>query len=389
MQKFLIYLIVAIACGSTFATYIYTPSFPALAQAFQTSNTQIQFTMTSFLLAFSVFQMLYGPLSDRYGRKNMIIAGTLICIVGTLICALTASFSIFMVGRFLQGAGAAASLGLVRTIARDLFNGDELSQVFSIMGILFAISFAIAPTLGGYLQDAWGWRSTFIFVFAYMGLMLLCALFYLPETLKNPNPKATQIKTIAENLKILFSSRVFMGYALCYGVTWSALVAYSAMSPFLFQNILHLSPTVFGYLGIAVTAGLIASSLINTRLVIKKGRQYMMNVGLGIMSLASILMFVIGMLGFLNVAAVITPIFFFIMGIGIVSANAGASALSPFGHIAGIAGALYGTIQMFIPFMVSAIVAHLHNNTQQPLAATLIILSIIAAGFYFFMASKE
>lgn len=381
-------LIVAIASGSTFASDVYLPSLPALTQVFGTTKDTIQLTLTAYLLGFSLFQLIYGPLSDRYGRRLFILLGLGICLIGSLICALSSTIAFFFFGRFLQGVGAAAGMSLARVMARDVFEKEELSKVFSLMGMIFSISFAIAPALGGYLQTLWNWQASFIFVALYAAIMMIMAWYTLPETNPQLNPSATNLKIISKNLKTLVSSRTFMGNAISYGLTWSGLIAYASLSPFIFQNVLHLSPIAYGHLAIAITIGLIAASFLNAAWVKKLGIKTMMTLGLAIMLISSIIMFWIGTLGILNVAVVIIPMSIFVIGIGVVSANAGAGALSPFGHIAGIAGSLYGCLQIFVTFIISSIAAHLHTNNQQTLAGTLIILSIGAGLFYYLLAVK-
>ncbi len=388
-NRFFIYLIVAIAAGSTFASDIYLPSFPALAKAFNTNQTNIQLSLTIYLLGFSLFQLLWGPLSDRFGRRKNIILGISICVIGSIFCAVSNKLLLFFIGRFLQGVGAAACMSLVRTMARDAFEKEQLSKVFSLMGMIFAVSFAIAPAVGGYLQTGWGWQASFIFVMIYMLIMLIIAIVMLPETNKSLNPSATKLSIFSKNVATLFSSRVFMGYSVCYGLTWSGLIAYASLSPFLFQNVLHLSVIAYGHLAIAITIGLIVASFINSSLVIKLGSKKMMTLGLSYMVLASLVMFAIGLFGIVNVLAIMIPMIFFVIGIGIVSANAGAGALSLFGNIAGVAGAIYGFLQIFITFIISTGVAHLPTNSQQTLAGTLIILALGAAGFYYLIAIKQ
>lgn len=384
-----ILLIVAIASGSTFASNVYLPSFPALAQAFSTSNSAIALTLTSYLLGFSLLQLLWGPASDRYGRQKLVITGLIICLVGSLFCAFTNSLTIFFIGRFLQGAGAASGMSLARSMARDVFEKEQLSKVFSWMGMLFAVSFAVAPIIGGYLQTAWGWRASFIFVAIYMLLMLILAIFYLHETNQNLNPKATNLKVMAQNYLTLLSSKVFMGYSLSYGLTWSGIIAFSVLSPFLFLNVMHMSAVAYGHLSIAITIGLIAASFINSSLVVKLGNRSMMNLGLGIMLISGVIMYAIGMFGYLNVLVVMAPVLIYIIGIGIVSANASADALTPFGHIAGVAGALYGCLQIFMSFIASSVMAHLPVRNQQSLAASLIVLAIGAILFYYFVPKPK
>jgi Bcr/CflA subfamily drug resistance transporter len=386
--NFFIFLIVAIASGSTFASDIYLPSFPTLAQAFAANKTQIQYTLTVYLLGFAIFQLVWGPLSDRFGRRSLVISGLFICFLGTIFCTLTDFLFIFFIGRFLQGVGASAGMSLVRAMARDKFAKDQLSKVFSLMGMIFAISFALAPAIGGYLQTLWGWRASFWFVNLYLIFMLFAAVFYLPETNQNLNPQATKLPVLTQNFMTLLKSPIFMGFAICYGLTWSGLIAYSSLSPFIFQNVLRLTPMEYGHLAIAITAGLIIAGYMNSNVVVKVGGKYMMIFAFALMCLSSLIMLAIGLSGIISVLSIMIPMLVFVIGIGIVSANTGAGALTPFGHIASVASALYGCIQILVTFIVSWLVAHLHAKNQNPLAATLVVLAFLAVLFYAF-AQKE
>ena len=207
-------LIIFMAMVGPFCSDMYVPALPAIARSLQAAEDMVQLSISSTILGLSIAQLLFGTLSDRYGRRSMIILGFAISIIGTTICIFATDIWILIAGRFVQGMGLGSVLGLSRTLIRDLFTGKRLAQVGSYFGMAFALSPAIAPVFGAYLQAWFGWRAIFVFLLFYTLIALSLVLLFLPETNRFIDPTATRLKTIVKNYKRLLTHGSFIGYTI-------------------------------------------------------------------------------------------------------------------------------------------------------------------------------
>jgi DHA1 family bicyclomycin/chloramphenicol resistance-like MFS transporter/DHA1 family 2-module integral membrane pump EmrD-like MFS transporter len=368
--------LIAMAAGCEFAADIYLPSFPTLAHVFQTTPSMISLTITAYLLGQALFQLVYGPIADRYGRKHAVLLGVAVCLVGSVICWFSNSISLFIIGRILQGAGAAAGISMALAITRDSFSEESMAKILSIIILVYSLTFAAAPILGGYFEHYLSWKANFYFTFIYFVALLACTIFF-KETLAQRNLEATRIKTMLANYKRLLTSKTFMGYMFCATLPYVGMIAYAALSPFLFQNVLHMSPIAYGWLSLYNTAALCASTIFNMTLLGKFGLKRMTVIGTILLTISGLIMWLIGIAGVFNVLVVMLPMFVFVFGAGVLAACGSAGSLAPFGDIAGSAGALWSALQFFTVFLFSIIAAHLHSNTQTILGFFLVVLSLL------------
>ena len=384
-------VVLVIMCFIGFlASDMYVPSLPVIAKYFATSELMVKLSIASCILGLALSQLLCGTLSDRFGRRRMVLIGLMLSIVGSLVCMFAPSVKVLIIGRFLQGAGFGAGMGIVRTIICDVFRGARLAQVGSYLGLSFALSPAVAPIMGGYLQHWFGWRSIFLFLTLYALFALLVVWLFLPETNKHLDPKATRLHIIKQNYISLLSNSAFLGYSLCTSAALGGLIVYYTISPFLIQNVLGYSPVQYGWLAIFIAFSILAGRVLNVYFVGRLPLQKLLAVGIGLMTLSGITMLVIGLMGVLNIAVVIVPMMLFIIGSGFVLANSMVGALQPFAHIAGAAGAMYGSLQMLGIFLVSTLAASVHTHNQTTLALILTILGGLAwLGYSFTISTAD
>lgn len=382
-------LLIFVAIISTFATEMYVPALPAIAQTFGTDHRHAQWSITSYLFAMALSQFLYGPLSDRFGRRPILLLGLSINIVGNFVCVVAPSIHWLNVGRLIQGMGVGAPLCLSRSIARDVFSGIRFAIVGSYLGLATAIAPAIAPILGSYLQVWFGWRSNFIFL---MGLGIAVLLFIslcLPETNKVFNRQAVQYRTLLHNYSILFSNRNFINYAICSSMAISGLLVYYAMSPFIFQNELGLSPVEYGWLAIFITAAMFMGRILNTFLLRFFSINQLILMGSLSMLFASFSLLFAGLLGTLSLLIILIPMIIFVLATGLVFSNAAAGALLPFPEIAGLAAAVYGGLQILGAFLSTAIAAELQEHKQIMLGLLLTGISLISIMSFYLSANRD
>ncbi|KTC66466.1 multidrug resistance protein D (plasmid) [Legionella adelaidensis] len=376
----LLTIILLIVALMQLTTDLYIPSLPAITQSLGSKIDIIQLTLAIYMLGYSTSHLVYGPLSDRIGRKIPILAGIGISICGSLLCFFTPNATLLIIGRFIQGIGIGCCNSVGRSLARDLLTDRLLAKVGSQIGMLSVVILALSPTLGGYVQDYLGWRANFAILFIFGLIMWVSIFLFLPETNKHLNPHATQMKVMKENYLLLFRSKVFMGYTLCSCFAGAGLIAYLTIAPFLFQEKLGLSPIQFGWLAFVVAGSIFVSGFINNKMVLKKGIRVMVLIG-------CILMFIGGLLMLLllaiktSVLTILIPVAVFSLGAGFNFINAFAGAFDPFPKMAGTTGALFGGMQDICAAFASALVALLKLQDQYLLAlilATLGLLSIFA-----------
>ena len=373
------------------ATDIYLPSLPFIQRDLSTTKILTRLTLSFYLFSFSISQLVFGPLSDRLGRRKIAFLGLGISILGSLVCMLSLNIFSLIIGRFIQGLGLGVGPTLARSIRRDVHSGSDLARFGSSIIIGTAILFAVAPALGGYIQHYMGWRITFLFILVYTMSGILCVRFLLPETNKHLNPLATKLKIAAKNYLILLKSPVFIGYSLCSSFVFAGLSAYFTTGPFLFENIIGLSALEYGWLGLIIASGLGLGGFFNKIGFELFGRHLMLVVGTAVIFFSGILMLALALLNLVNTFAIMLPMAIFSLGAGITFTHSFVGAFDPFAKIAGFSAALFGCMQIFGGAVASSIMAVIHEENQIPLSIALIIVGISAYLFQLmaFLSSKK
>ena len=368
----LVLMLILVIIGS-FAHDSYLPSFPAISKYFHTSETTVKFTITVYLLSSSLSQLFYGPLSDQHGRRKILLIGITIFLAGSLLCAVAPSVIILIFGRFVQGTGIGAVTALFRAIMRDCFHGRELAKLSSYTGTVSTLVVPLAPIIGGYLQQNFGWRANFIAILIYASCVFFCLQRWLPETNHNLNPTATRLTNIASNFRLILANRMFLAFLAYSTLAYSGLIVYIVISPFLYQNVLGLSPVQYGWLSIFIAPCLALGAFLNSRYVTQFGITRMIDVGNYLMFGSSSVMLLLALLGYFNIWVILVPMMFFVFGAGFVFSNAFAGAFEAFPTIAGSAAALYGCLQILGSSFASVLAAYVPDSNQIPLATILLL----------------
>jgi DHA1 family bicyclomycin/chloramphenicol resistance-like MFS transporter len=348
---------------------MYLPSFPSIQRSFGTSISQVELSLSFFFVGMALGQLVYGPLSDRFGRRRPLLAGMALYLVSAAGCALSGSIGSLIAFRFLQALGGSAGMVISRAVVRDLFETQRAAQVFSALMLVMGVAPIIAPLAGGYVNAAFGWHAIFVALAILSGLNLLTVGTFLKETHR---PAAHPV-TLRSSLKAygeLFRDQRFLGYTLAGGAVRAGMFAYIAGSPFVFIELFHIPPTRYGWIFGANAVGLIASSQLNGLLL----RRFRVDALLAA-SLSAALGCAAGLLllpwAWGSLFAILIPLFFFLATLGYAGPNSAASALGAQGHRAGTASALYGTLQWLIAFAASFLVSVLHDGTSVPMRAVI------------------
>lgn len=388
-DRWLIFLALLIIVVAPFTADSYTPSMPAIAEALRISADQTQLTMTLYLLGAAVSQLIYGPMSDHYGRKPIILSGLMITILGSAVCAYADSLLLLLAGRLIQGCGAGVCNALFRAVLRDSFSGPKMSQAGSYASMFYTVAFAGAPIIGGYITSYFGWHANFVFTMFFIIVIAILLAIFLPETHIQTDKSLTQLHRVTHNYLDLVMSPVFVGYSLISSLAFSGLVSYYTSAPFILQRLVGLTPIQFGWISLALAVGMFVGQFANAKWVVKKSVGKMLLLGLILMCISGFSMLIFGLFGILNTTVVVVPTILFCIASGFVFSNAMADAFHPFGHIAGSAGAMYGFIQIIGSSLVSMIVSHLHEESQLPLAYVYCGLGFTALSLFFLLKKDK
>ncbi|MDP1602408.1 MAG: multidrug effflux MFS transporter [Legionella sp.] len=386
---FLLVLILLLATLMQMTTDLYLPSLPAITKTFNSNDATIKLTLSIFMLGLSLSNLIYGPLSDRFGRKPPILIGVGISALGSLLCFLAPSATVLILGRFLQGIGIGCCNSVGRSLIRDLLTDTLLAKIGSYVGMVSVFIMALSPTLGGYVQHYMGWRANFLLLLLFALVIWFLMYFRLPETNKHRNPEATKLKIMGANYRILLQSKIFMGYTLCACFGCAGLVAYLTVGPFLIQDMLGFTAVEFGWMSFFLAGAIFFSGLINSQLVVKKGISFMLMIGIFLMIGGGLIMLVLVLSGFITMLAIMIPVAIFSMGAGFTFINAFAGAFHPFPKMAGTTGALYAFLQDLSAACASALMAYMKGSNQFPLAIVFTFLGIGSLCAWRYLAVAE
>lgn len=325
---------------------LYTPSMPSMAETLNTSISQVQLTLTVFLAGFAVSQLVWGPVSDRFGRRVTLFAGLACFTVASAACAAAETIEQLIVFRFFQALGACSGQVVARAIVRDSTEGAMAAKVMSYIALSMSLSPAITPSVGGLMQEWFGWRSNFVLL-AGIGLSLTTlALVRLPETLRVSVPDALWPRPMLRNYAALFGNRTYLGHVLMVGGIFGGLMSYQTGSPFVLMGDLGWSPRAYGLLVLFNVLGFLIGSLVATRYSEAVGSRRMVRFGATAVLISGLLMLVFPVVGYVSTASLLAPMMLLLFGMGIGLPNAFVGALQGFPRISGSASALMGFMQM-------------------------------------------
>ena len=361
---------------------MYLPAFPDIAKSLHTSVAQITLSLSSFFIGISVGQLFYGPLLERFGRKRPLYAGLCIYLLASVGCAFAASVNALIALRLLQALGGCVGMVASRAMVRDLFDVKENAKIFSTLMLVVAVSPIIAPTLGGYITAALGWHYVFVML-VLIGVLILTGIYFLlPET-KKPDPgfSLKPVSIIKSYASVIIHPQ-FYTYALTAAVSAAAIYAYIGGSPHVFMEIYKVNEKQYGWIFALIAMGLIGASQLNTVLLKNYTSVQIIKVALTCQAIIGIAMALISLFGWGDLFITIFFIFIFLACQGFVFPNASALSLASFGHNAGSASALLGSIQMGIGAGSSALVSLLQNDTALPMTGVMACCAIAALSVF-------
>jgi DHA1 family bicyclomycin/chloramphenicol resistance-like MFS transporter len=353
---------------------MYLPSLPAIGQQLGVTAAQVQLTISSYLIGFAIGQILYGPVSDRYGRKTVLLAALALYCVGTIVCALSASVEMLYIGRVVQALGASGSLVITRAIVRDLYSGARAGRELSLISSVMALGPVLAPIVGGALQAAFGWRSTFVtlVLFGVSSAVVVWAL--LPETMHRRATEPFSVSSMLTSYGIIARNPGFLAYLGLATFSYAGLFAWISAASFVLQSLYHLSPFNFGVVFALGAVGYMSGTAAAARLVVRIGLDRTIGLGACLLSFGGLCAVASVGLGLSSALTLVIPVAIYVAGMGMVLPQGIAGALTPFPERAGAASALFGFIQQSCAAFVGALVGWLLGHTAWPLAGGVAIM---------------
>lgn len=363
----LIVLLAALVAFGPLSIDMYLPSLPLIAQDLGAPESQIQLTISVFLAGLCAGMLIYGPLSDRFGRRKLLLGGIALYLLASLGCTLAAKAEQLVFWRILQALGGAGASVLARTIVRDLFPLKDAARVLSLMHLVTMFATLIAPLIGGYLILLAGWRSLFVVLMAFAGLCLLAVAWKIPET-HPTDARGASVGAVFRAYGHIAVQPQALGYILCMGLSFGGMFAFITASPFVYIQYFGVSPQQYAWLFSLNVGGIIVATLLNARLVGRLGPQRLLVCGASIAALSGLALAILGSSGIGGLTAIVVCLVFYVSVTGMLGANCVASLLARFHKQAGAAAGLAVALQFGLGTAASALVGALHDGSPLPMS---------------------
>lgn len=380
--RFLLFLVCLYASAGQLAIDIYVSALPAMARSFGASPQAIQSSVSAYMVAYALGQLIFGPVADAYGRKRVLAVGLVVYTIGCVLSLAAPNLETFILARCLQGFGIAVTNLLAKAIITDSFSGQALMHAFTYMSIAWGLAPIVAPVIGAHLQTWFGWRACLVFLLVY-SLLMWGILWRYRETL--PSPVRLEPRTLMKNAGMVLSSPVFQSCFLAQGLCYSILLVFNIVGPFMVQNTLHKQPTYFGYLalgiGLMYFLGGLSNRIHGPRLPTAETR---LRVGAWIMVAASIVMLVLASTIGLRVWTLAVPVLLMGLCAGGMYPTLMAKGNSLFPHIAGLTSAILGCALLLVSSAMMGLAGFVSVQHLLPLA----VFYVILAGIVVMMVTK-
>jgi len=361
---------------------LYLPAFPSMAQIFNTDIGHIQISISVFFAGFAFGQLLWGPLSDKKGRKPMLYCGLLLFIVGATAIFFTSDIYVLWAMRFLQAFGGSAGIVIGRAIIIDLYDKQKSVTIFSQQSQISGIAPIVAPLLGSIFLKFWGWNSSFAFL-VIMGIITLFMVYrYVPETNAKINlpDQIENEKGLKDQLKMIITNKDFINSTMIGSIAFASLIIYISNAPFLFMEIHGFSSGVFSFIFAFNSLALITAAYITPKLIKRISNAKLLLIATLVLLCACALHILIAA-GNLSVGLEIAMLYLSLLAIGILFPITSAHALSPFKEGRGTAAALLGFMQLMVTFLMSALIGFLEADSIMPMVIARTGIAVIAVWF--------
>ena len=343
-------------------------SLPDIGRLLMAPASQVQLTISFYLIGFAVSQVFYGPLSDRHGRRPVLLAALSLYLLATLACSLAFSIETLIAARLFQALGGSGTIVLARAVVRDMYDGVAVGRELSRMAAIMAIAPLVAPLIGGVLQTAFGWRSNFIALLIFGAAAWIMVWQLLPETLRRRAPEPVSVASILRSYRQFLRNRSFTVHVGIVTCCMGGLFAWISTSAFVLQDIYGFSALAFGIAFAIGSSGYMAGTAAAARFVTRLGTGRTMGIGAAAMACGGLAMVLVMTFGLKPSIGLIAAMAVYMIGMGMALPQAQAGALLPFPERAGAASSLLGFTAQTSAAAIGAILGHLLGSTAWPLA---------------------
>jgi MFS transporter, DHA1 family, multidrug resistance protein len=374
----LILILGSLTALGPFSIDMYLPGFSGIAKDLNTTVAKVSMSLSSYFIGISAGQLLYGPLLDRFGRKKPLFIGLLVYILASLGCVYVADIDSFILLRFVQAIGSCAATVASVAMVRDLFPVKDIPKVFSLLMLVLGLSPMLAPTIGGYVTEDYGWHTVF-FILMCMGIaILIAAQVGLPDSYKPDSSISLKPKPIIANFLKVLKEPQFFTYAFTGSIAFSGLFTYVAASPIVFMDIYHVDAKTYGWIFAFMSVSFIGSSQLNSVLLKKFSSEQMIFGALITQSVVAIIFLILSVNNLLGLYETIAMLFLFLGCLGISNPNTAGLTMAPFAKNAGSASALMGSIQLGLGALASFAVGIFVKDSVAPMVLIMTTTTIIA-----------
>ncbi len=368
---FLILILGSLTALGPFSIDMYLPGFPAIARDLHTTASKVSQTLSGYFVGISLGQLLYGPLLDRFGRKKPLFIGLVVYILASAGCAVAANVEQLIVLRIIQAIGSCAATVASVAMVRDLFPVSENAKVFSLLLLVVGFSPMIAPTVGGYVTDAFGWHAVFM-ILTVMGVAILAAtILWLPDSYKPDKTLSLKPRPIIMNFLEVLREPQFYTYAITGAIAFAGLFAYVSGSPIVFMEVFHIEGKVYGWIFAFLSVGFIGSGQVNTLMLRRFTSEQIVNVALICQAVIGLTFLAAALNDALTLTSTLAFLFLFLCCVGYTFPNAAALSLAPFTRNAGSASALMGAFQMGAGTLISIAISLFEEPSIIPMVTAM------------------
>lgn len=371
-------VVAAIMALNPLAMDLMLPALPDVGAAFHIDNAnRLQTVLSVFLTGFGVGQFIMGPLSDRFGRRPILLGGMIVYGIASVLAIVAPSFETLLLARALQGLGTSATRVIATSIVRDCYTGRRMASVMSLAMMIFISVPVIAPSFGQAIMLAAQWRGIFIVLMLYGLVALAWCMLRLPETLPAEQRKSLAFREVMGSFRQTVTNRQTLGYALAAGSIQGILFGYVFSSQQIFTGIYglgHLFPLAFA----AVAIGIAIAGFLNSRFVGRLGMRVISHAALMGQLVVAVLMLAAALSGWLPLSLYMALSIANMFAFGLMFANFTALAMEPQGHIAGTASSLFGSITTLLGIVIGDIIGQMYDGTLVPFAVGAFLSTLMA-----------
>jgi DHA1 family bicyclomycin/chloramphenicol resistance-like MFS transporter len=354
------------------------PALPNIRSAFGIADANLpQMVLSTFLIGFGVGQFLMGPLSDRFGRRPVLIGGMILYGVASLLAIAAPSFELLLLARALQGFGTSATRVIATSIVRDCYAGRRMASVMSLAMMVFVAVPVVAPSFGQAVLLLAQWRGIFVVLMLYGVLTLIWSALRMPETLAEANRKSLAIGEVLRAYGQTITNRQTLGYALACGGVWGAMISFVFSSQQVFTEIYHLGhyfPLAFA----AAATGVAIAGFLNSRIVGRLGMRVISHGALVVYAVVAAVMLAAEQMQMLPLPLFMVLAMLMMFAFGLMMANFTALAMEPHGNIAGTASSLYGSITTLLGIGIGIVIGQIYDGTLLPFSMGFFLCALSA-----------